>query len=120
MVASQSSSFSQRSPVSRVFQSRRILILLGLGCFVWLYVLAFQRGKPLLGSMSLLHSDSNGAASSSSASGAMDRVTLVTIWGGLKVPSYLHMFLRSVEANQDRVDLLFVSLGGRSVAASYR
>lgn len=33
----------------------------------------------------------------------------MVIWTGLNVPNYLGMFLRSVEANKARVDLVFVA-----------
>jgi hypothetical protein len=46
-----------------------------------------------------------------------DRITLVVVWAGLAVPKYLNLFLRSVEANQAVVDLVFVAKqeGGRCV-----
>lgn len=51
---------------------------------------------------------------------ALERITLVVIWTGLDVPSYLAMFLRSVEANRGRVDLVFVAKKDESVAGEGR
>jgi hypothetical protein len=43
------------------------------------------------------------------STGFNERITLVVVWAGLTKPAYLSMFLRSVEANSERVDLVFVA-----------